>query len=208
MVCKRLTPLVITASHVLDYVVRQFGAQRKTENNAEISDYALRLYQVLPGPVYRIWNVYNAWTCPTDIAILHVGLWRTSLSEETIPWKVPRLRALPPPIGQKVIAFGYRESKVLVTADAEGTHHIEVNDKPTITIGEIKQIYTSGRDSVLLPFPCYEVEARFDAGMSGSMVIDENGALCGLVCASLSSSDPDMRPVSYVTNGVSLLQTN
>jgi hypothetical protein len=192
--------LAMTANHVLDYVVRQFGAQRKSETYSEISGYALRLYQVLPGPVYRIWNVYSAWTCPTDIAILHIGLERTSLPEEPIQWKAPRLRVLPPPIGQKVIAFGYRESRVSVIADTDGTHHIEVNDKPTISIGEIKQIYTSGRDSVLLPFPCYEVEARFDAGMSGGMVIDENGALCGLVCASLSSSDPDARPVSYVAS--------
>ena len=199
--------LAITASHVLDYVFRRFGAQRKSEKHTEIDDYALRLYQVLPGPVYRVWNVFSAWTCPTDIAILHLGLWRTSLPEETIQWKQPRLRALPPPIGQKVIAFGYRESKVSVRADADGMHHIEINDKPTISIGEIKQIYTSGRDSILLPFPCYEVEARFDAGMSGGMVIDENGALCGLVCASLSTSDPNVRPVSYVATLWPMLAT-
>jgi hypothetical protein len=132
--------LAITASHVLDYVFRRFGAQRKSEKHSEIDDYALRLYQVLPGPVYRVWNVFSAWTCPTDMAILHLGLWRTSLPEETIQWKQPRLRALPPPIGQKVIAFGYRESKVSVIADADGMHHIEINDKPTISIGEIKQI--------------------------------------------------------------------
>src|SRR5205807_8569418 len=54
----------------------------------------------------------------------------------------------------KVIAFGYRESKVSVIAEADGMHHIEINDKPTISIGEIKQIYTSGRDPILLPFPC------------------------------------------------------
>jgi hypothetical protein len=46
--------LAVTAGHVLDYVVRQFGARRKSEKYAEINDYALRLYQVLPGPVYRI----------------------------------------------------------------------------------------------------------------------------------------------------------
>jgi hypothetical protein len=127
--------------------------------------------------------------------------------EETIQWKQPKLCALPPPIGQKVIAFGYRKSQVSVKAGTDGTHHIEINDKPTIAIGEIKQIYTSGRDPILLPFPCYEVEARLDAGMSGGMIIDENGALCGLVCATLSSSDPNLPPISYVATLWPMLTT-
>jgi hypothetical protein len=33
----------------------------------------------------------------------------------------------------------------------------------------------------MLPFPCFEIEARFDPGMSGGMVIDQAGALCGLI---------------------------
>ena len=32
-------------------------------------------------------------------------------------------------------------------------------------------------------FPCFEVFARFAPGMSGGLVIDEEGSLCGLVCA-------------------------
>ncbi|MDZ4343825.1 MAG: hypothetical protein U1E51_15500, partial [Candidatus Binatia bacterium] len=161
----------------------------------------------LPWPIYRVWNVHSAWICPTDISILHLGLWRTTLPEETVEWKQPRLRVLPPPVGQKVVAFGYRESKVSVRADSAGTHHIEINDRPTTSIGEIKQIYASGRDAVLLPFPCYEIEARFDPGMSGGMVIDENGAVCGLICASLNTSDPNARPTSYVATLWPMLTT-
>ena len=190
--------LAITARHVLDHVFQKFGVKQKSDKYPEIDGYALRLYQVLPGPEYRIWNLHSAWICPTDIAILHLGLWRTTLQEETVEWKQPRIRALPPPIGQKVVAFGYRESKVSVREDSVGTHHIEFNDRPTTSIGEIKKIYTSGRDRVFLPFPCYEIEARFDPGMSGGMVIDENGALCGLICASLNTSDPNATPISYV----------
>jgi hypothetical protein len=200
--------LAITARHVLESVFRKFGRKQDADKNFEIDACAIRLYQVLPGPNYRVWDVRNAWECPTtDIAILHLALWRTTLSEETIDWKSPRLRALPPPIGQKVVAFGYRESKVSVTEDSEGTHHIELNDQPTVSIGTIKQIYPSGRDRVFLPFPCYEIEARFDPGMSGGMVIDENGALCGLICASLQTSDPTAPPISYVATLWPMLTT-
>ena len=37
----------------------------------------------------------------------------------------------------------------------------------------------------MLSFPCYEVNARFDHGMSGGIVVDDSGALCGLICCSL-----------------------
>jgi hypothetical protein len=200
--------LAITARHVLESVFRKFGRKQDANKHLEIDACAIRLYQVFPGPEYRVWEVRSAWVCPTtDIAILHLAKWRTTRPEETIDWKSPRLRVLPPPIGQKVVAFGYRESKVSVTEDAAGVHHIEVNDRPTVSIGEVKQIYPAGRDRVILPFPCYEIEARFDPGMSGGMVIDENGALCGLICASLQTSDPIAPPVSYVATLWPMLMT-
>lgn len=200
--------LAITARHVVESVFREFGRNQDADKHFEIDACAIRLYQVFPGPEYRVWDVRSAWVCPTtDIAILHLAKWRTTRPEETIDWKVPRLRALPPPIGQKVVAFGYRESKVSVTEDSAGTHHIEFDDRPTISIGEIKQIYPSGRDRVVLPFPCYEIEARFDPGMSGGMVIDENGALCGLICASLQTCDPTAPPISYVASLWPMLTT-
>jgi hypothetical protein len=59
----------------------------------------------------------------------------------------------------------------------------------------------------MLPFPCFEIEARFDPGMSGGMVIDENGALCGLICASLQHGDPYAPPVSYVASLWPMLKT-
>lgn len=190
--------LAVTARHVLDYIIRRFGANRKSEQQVEVDGYSIRLYQVLPGPKYRVWNVYTAWPCNSDIAILHLGLWRTSIADEKIEWKQPRLRALPPPAGQKVVAFGYRESTVTVSETSDGVHHIELNDRPTTSIGTVTQNYPSGRDRSMLPFPCFEIQARFDPGMSGGMVIDENGSLCGLICATLQNSDLTAPPISYV----------
>jgi hypothetical protein len=188
--------LAITARHVLDAVVRKFGA-RQVPSGVEISAYAVLLYQVLPGPVYQSWNVLRAWTCPSDIAILHLGLDRTSTPEAKIHGRVPLLRVLPPPTGQKVSAFGYREGKVEVLQGQDGTHHISLTDVGTVSIGEVGQIFTERRDSSMLTFPCFEVRSRFAPGMSGGMVIDEGGALCGLVCASYDFADPNALPLSY-----------
>jgi hypothetical protein len=37
----------------------------------------------------------------------------------------------------------------------------------------------------MLNFPCFEVHAKFAHGMSGGIVVDEDGRLCGLVCAGI-----------------------
>jgi hypothetical protein len=59
----------------------------------------------------------------------------------------------------------------------------------------------------MLPFPCFEIEARFDPGMSGGLVIDEAGAVCGLICASLQHSDVNAPPISYVASLWPILKT-
>jgi hypothetical protein len=199
--------LAITARHVLDHIFRTYGIKQKSSTQAEIDGYELKLYQVLPGPIYRIWRVYAAWPCATDIAFLHLGLDRTTVPGENIVWKQPRLRVLPPPAGQKVVCFGYRQSKIDVKEGNDGQHHIELNDRPTTSIGTIRNIYPAGRDTVMLPFPCFEIEARFDPGMSGGMVIDEAGALCGLICASLQHNDANAPPISYVASLWPMLKT-
>jgi len=74
---------------------------------------------------------------------------------------------MPPPIGRKVIAFGYRESVATITPLPDGRYHLELQDKPKISFGEVKKVYHERRDAVMPSFPCYEVNARFDAGMDG-----------------------------------------
>jgi hypothetical protein len=113
---------------------------------------------------------------------------------------------MPPLPGEKVLAFGYRESKVEVSEKPDGSHHIELNDKPTTSIGVVGQIFPDRRDSSMLTFPCFEVCARF-APMSGGMVVDENGAVCGLVCAGYNFADPDALPLSYVATLWPMLTT-
>ena len=198
--------LAITAKHVLDDPIRRFGCMR-TPAGLVVTDYSIRLLQVLHGPIYRMWNVSRAWVTSTDIAILHIQLDRTSEDQPNVAWRSLILRLMPPPTGEKVLAFGFRESKIEVSETPDGGHHIEFNDKPTTSIGEIGQIFPERRDSSMLTFPCFEVCARFDPGMSGGMIIDENGALCGLACAGYNFEDPDALPLSYVATLWPMLTT-
>ena len=200
--------LALTAKHVLDAALSYDVKQ--TPSGGESDAFALKLYQVLPdksGPIYRIWNVLEAWACESDIALLHLSLDQASESEAEILWRVPRLRVVPPRSGQKVIAFGYRESKIAVVEGDDGTHHIQLNDVGTISIGEVGLIFAERRDSSFLKFPCFEVHARFAHGMSGGLIIDEAGSVCGLVCAGVNFPDPNTPPLSYAVTLWPMLRT-
>jgi len=195
--------LAVTAKHVVDEASK-FFQRKKIAGGEEQSGASLRLLQVLPGPNYRFWNVDRGWRTCTDIAILHLSLDKTSEAEVAINWKSLPLRATPPPSGQKVVAFGYRESKVQVLKRPDGTAHIDFNDKPTTSAGVVGQIFPTQRDSVNLNFPCFEVIAQFAPGMSGGLVVDEAGWLCGLVCAGFMFRD---LPLSYVATLWPMLAT-
>ena len=43
--------------------------------------------------------------------------------------------------------------------------------------------------------------------MSGGLVIDENGCVCGLVCAGIDFSDPHSPPLSYAVTLWPMLKT-
>src|SRR5436305_7110486 len=63
--------LAITAGHILDHAVQAYGA-KNSDGTSVIEDFQLKLYQVLSGPEYRVWSVVKAWSCPSDIALLHL----------------------------------------------------------------------------------------------------------------------------------------
>ena len=50
---------------------------------------------------------------------------------------------MPPCSGEKVIAFGYRESKIEITTGADGGYHIELHDLGSISIGELDRFLSS-----------------------------------------------------------------
>ncbi len=69
----------------------------------------------------------------------------------------------------------------------------------TTTTGTVLEVHHERRDSARLPFPCFRTDARFDGGMSGAPVFDENGHVCGVICSNLPPAAPDGEHVSYVS---------
>lgn len=98
-----------------------------------------------------------------------------------------------PPVGEQCAAFGYHSG---VWSFADGVHNLTHDF--SITIGDIEEIYVPRRDSVMLSFPCFKTNARFNPGMSGGPVIGPRGKVIGLVCSSYEVA-PNEQEISYVT---------
>ncbi|GAQ31618.1 hypothetical protein K6V18_00010 [Ralstonia insidiosa] len=124
------THLALTAQHVVDDILTRFGHGELKDNAADVTEYSIRLYQVLPGGHYAIWNVYTAWKCPgSDLALLHLGLFGQSDPNTPINWRTPPLIFTAPPVGTPIAAFGYHSSVVATRPADEGGYHMELKDK-------------------------------------------------------------------------------
>lgn len=195
--------LLVTAKHVFTDILgpKHFLGARSAAVTVEQHIAAVQLIPSDGQIEYVIWDVVGATLDPaSDIALLHLGTnpGRSHL-EKPHRWRQPLVSAFPPDVGETVAAFGYRLSAIQISKNADGGSHIDLNDEPMTSVGIVREIYEWKRDSKFLPFPCYHVGARFDAGMSGGPVYDETGALCGIVCANLQGSHLDGEPVSYVS---------
>ena len=136
----------------------------------------------------------------SDLALLHVSANpRRSNLESPLRRNAPVVNPFAPPLGDPVAAFGYRRSSAQASKNSDGELNIVINDEFMSSGGVVREIHEWRRDRVMLPFPCYRVGARFDAGMSGGPVFDEYGSLCGLVCANVDRSHERGEPISYVT---------
>ena len=196
--------LLVTARHVLTSILgldtprcMESGSQR-----AKVGiDRGLSAVQVLPGPEYVIWDVISAIAHPgSDLALL-----QTSSSPRTINpdgpnhWRAPRVNAFAPQVYERVAAFGYRRGRARASTNPAGGVHIDIEDEFMSSVGVVREIHEWRRDQAMLPFPCYQVSARFDAGMSGGPVFDEFGSLCGIVYGHIEGSQLSGEPISFVT---------
>ncbi len=189
--------LALTAKHVFSDV---WDVPPEVDARSVEVYNSLSAVQVLPGPSYVVWDVRQAWACPhSDIALLQLGANPRRSNDSPIVHRSLRINPFPPKPDATVAAFGFRKSRLTVTKDAAGVKHLDLRDEMMSSVGTVREIHEFRRDAVVMPFPCYRVAARFDGGMSGGAVVDEDGSLCGIVCSSYDDSHLDGEPISYVS---------
>ena len=107
---------------------------------------------------------------------------------------LPVLNLIPPDKGSPIVGVGFHKG---TAREIEGT--IAVNHQTHTTAGHVIEIHHQHRDTSNLNFPCFQVDARFDGGMSGGPVFDHRGRVCGVVCSNIPPFLPEEDHVSYVT---------
>jgi hypothetical protein len=191
--------MAITAKHVVDELLRcdpgiAQGAPSKYEY------WIIQVKWDGNGHDYVVWTIDSIAMSPhSDIAII----WLRGLNDVAAAykeWKAVPVTFDPPQIGATVRAFGLHNVRFdgsRVNADGK-FGHVEVNCDRSISSGIVRRHYWEGRDKGMYNFPCIEVDARFDHGMSGGLVIDEQSHVCGIVCGSLPALSAGEDHISYV----------
>ncbi len=100
-----------------------------------------------------------------------------------------------PGIGEPVMIVGVRNEEQAEIGSPLG---LAVH----IGVGEVSEIYATGRDTVMLPHPCFEVRCLTVGGMSGGPAFDRNGHLVGILTSSLDeTSGPSYVSMWWPTAG-------
>jgi hypothetical protein len=189
--------LAITARHNLEDILERFGSGAAGADGLVIAEYAIRLYQITPGPNIVIFEIATAISSAiSDISVLHLRLKSQSNPGRPIIWMSPRIRMIDVTIGTAIVGFGFHSSNASTSPAPNGRYHLVVNDSPASSSGTVDEVLLTGQPYGKFTFPCYRVQARFDGGMSGGPVFDESGTLCGIISGSYADSEDS--PTSYV----------
>lgn len=191
--------LVLTAKHVVEEFLK---LDPSVYNDKKVSFNLWAIQVVWEGSEhnYVVWEVNFISLSPhSDLAVLKLSPYCENAAKYT-HWKTVSCTLIPPKVCDSVIGFGihnisFEGSRV----NAEGkVEHIEINGKSSSSRGEVISVYKQYRDLSMLPFPCFEVNAQFEAGMSGGLVINDRSQVCGIVCSSMPATEEHPTPSSYV----------
>lgn len=192
--------MAITAKHVVDELLRK-DPTIIAGKPCKFVYWIIQVKWTTNGHQYVLWTIDSIATSPhADIAII----WLKALDQNATQykdWKTVPITFDPPPIGATIRAFGLHNIRFDGSRpNSNGKfEHIEVNSDRSISSGVVKLHYWEGRDRGLYNFPCFETNARFEHGMSGGLVINEDSQVCGIVCGSLPPSSIGEEHVSYVS---------
>lgn len=179
--------LIMTAKHVVQWYWEVYGnprvrMDRPGKKMADFEMFAVQAQGNGAEPV--LWAASKVAVCPySDLALISV-VPVNDLAKARSPLGPLRLNILPPPKGEEIAAFGYASTSVA----AEAGQQVKFQLNPSTSTGIVTEVFPEKRDSSLLSFPSYQVEAHFIGGMSGGPIFNQAGELCGLICSGSSGT--------------------
>jgi hypothetical protein len=178
--------VVLTARHVVEEAHSR-GADRVNADGVIYRDYNLsaliRTGEDHPDggdlevgglmPVVDIWSVGGL-----DVAFLRLQGVVNVHTGEPFTHHVTGLQLAAPTEGQRMVAFGYQG----VRGSIKG-NEVDYEDKLFSSDGIVTEVFRDKRDTVMLNFPSFHVEADFRPGMSGGPIFfDGHRGVSGIVC--------------------------
>ncbi len=115
----------------------------------------------------------------TDLCIL--SLERMSGLPKDLTIRQAAISRRVPKIGEQVMMAGFRAPE----AAPAGPDATTIEGGVYVSVGLVSATYPNGRDSVMIPWPCIELNVGATGGMSGGPAFDSDGRLVGVVCASV-----------------------
>ena len=185
--------LAFTARHVIDAIFDHFTGKKPYELENH-QDFGVQLASTDPSTGDLVmWNVLDYhYSKDIDIAALSI---EPAEKIEIQNNNIPEINLLPPFVDESITAHGYPNSKSIPLQNGS----FKVRLDPHTTKGIIKDVHYDYRDKPFLKFPCFQTNARFDAGMSGGPVYNNNNQICGVVCSSLPAETESEEDISYVS---------
>lgn len=187
--------LVLTARHVVDEVSAHFHGCLVHEI---VGDMRFGIDFSIQHSRYgrMIWSVMAYGYTPTiDVVALWVELKVPSELPEDFTWDLPILSFSQAFVNQPVNALGFPHS----------THRLDQHGRSIVGLdahessGIIAAIHKLKRDSVMLPYPCFEASVTTKGGMSGGPVFTSDGYVIGLVGSSMELGESGEPDVSFIT---------
>jgi hypothetical protein len=179
--------IAITAAHVVDEMHKAHGFE-PDENGEMTGRWLLIALQYVDGEA-RVWTVDNIVKSTfSDVAVLRLRGDPSWVDRERV-----RFTFRPPQVGERIWGVGYAGR---ARQAEDGT--TEVSDGAHVSVGEVTEIFPTGRDKLLAPYPCFHVNCRFDDAQSGGPVFGIEGAVCGVISRSLPANGDDDEHTSVV----------
>lgn len=180
--------LIMTARHVVQGYWDTFDTSRVRMNRPgkKMSDFGMFALQAQGNSREpAIWTAKKVAVCPySDLALISVEP-VNELAKAQPHLAQLRLNVLPPAKGESLTGFGYASTTVAVESEQKLNFHLN----PKVSTGIVTEVFPEKRDSSLLSFPSFQVEAHFIGGMSGGPIFNRAGELCGLICSGGSGEE-------------------
>lgn len=160
--------LALAARHVFDPVIEEIMAGALAPFAASVTNEGVvlwRLHQIIKGA--------------TDVALLRLDL-ASDFPAEGLRFATLTTRT--PSRGEPVMIAGARGEQPVEVGAPLGL-------SVRIAVGEVGEVYATGRDSAILPHPCVEVRCLTVGGMSGGPAFDKHGHLIGILSTSIGDDE-------------------